>query len=371
MKWYFSLSEASINRPEHGWRDLIRVAVLSARRNTSFHPHMLYDGEENEFTAELRAMGVTVIRRRVSFYDALATRGAGYLAIASGAFLRVEIPEIEREEEVILYTDCDVIFRSNPVFSEKPDFFAAAPQTSIGDYANDMNTGVMLMNLPALRAELPEFRRFIIRLLHHGLPGCDQENYRRFYAGRWSPLDARYNWKPYWGSNPNAVIVHWHGPKPMLIHKLLQNPELDTNPDWRQLYDGAKQGYADAFADWARIARDTSRRAPHLFVDEATDRKVRGWATDLEDPSTPLFLSFLVGGRSVWEGECAQPRPDVLRAGYPEHVGFEFELPADVARGAGQLTILDRFGRRLRMMAGGRAQHEVALERAVFEECDA
>ena len=37
----------------------------------------------------------------------------------------------------------------------------------------------------------------------------------QFYAGLlyvrpWS----RFNWKPYWPYNPEATIMHWHGPKP-------------------------------------------------------------------------------------------------------------------------------------------------------------
>ena len=45
-------------------------------------------------------------------------------------------------------------------------------------------------------------------------PG-DQGAYNEFYSGkfvvhRW-PL---FNWKPYWGFNARAKLVHFHGPKP-------------------------------------------------------------------------------------------------------------------------------------------------------------
>lgn len=364
MKWYFSLSEASINRPEHGWRDLIRVAVESALRNTSLRPHMIYDGEENSFIEELRAQGVTVIHRRVSFHDALAKRGPGYLAIASGAFLRVEIPEIEHEDEFVLYTDCDVMFRSNPCFNLKPTCFAAAPQTSQTDYIRDMNTGVMLMNVPALRADLPRFREFIIENFEAGWPGCDQENYRRFYAGRWEQLESRFNWKPYWGNNPDAVIVHWHGPKPMVVHKLVRDPMLLTDRDWKRLYGEATDSYAIALDEWDAIARHVSKPSPRLVVDEATGTRVRGWALDREDPS-PLFLRFLVDGVPVWEGPCDGLRPDVMKAGHPvEHVGFDFTVPETALRnGPGILTIQNSSRAPQQMMFGGRPHQEITLER--------
>ncbi len=371
MKWYFSLSEASIDRPEHGWRDLIRVAVRSARLNTSLRPHMLYDGGENPFISEVRALGVTVIHRRVGFYEALARRGEGYLAIASGAFLRAEVPQIEHEDEFVLYTDCDVMFRADPRFEVRPRYFAGAPQTSRTDYLGDLNTGVMLMNVPALRADLPRFREFVIGNLDRGWPGCDQENYRRFYAGRWDPLDGRFNWKPYWGSDPEAVIVHWHGPKPMLVRKLLNKPDLVTDPHWRRLYEQAQHSYREMLAEWERVAVPSPPPPPRLVVDEATMRRIRGWAMDRADPCVPLFLRFLIDGALAWEGLCDQRRPDVRRAGHPsEQAGFDFDVPRGLARG-GVLTICNHLGVRQLMQFGGQPRHELPLSAAAEALTDA
>jgi hypothetical protein len=363
LKWYFSLSRTSIDRPEHGWRDLIRVAVKSARLNTTLQPHMLYDGEETPFIVELRAAGVTVIQRRVSFHEALARRGPGYASIASGAFLRVELPEVEHADELVLYTDCDVSFRSDPVFDSKPELFAAAPQTSRTDYIWDMNTGVMLINVPALRSSLPAFRQFIVSHIHDGWPGCDQENYRRFYAGRWQPLDARFNWKPYWGSNPEAVILHWHGPKPLAARKMLQDPETPTDPAWRSLFNSSEQGYRDALAEWDRICAQTPRRPTHIVIDEASETRVRGWTIDSDDPYAPMFLRFRIGRDLAWEGYCDGARPDVLGEGRPsEQVGFSFD-----ARAAGFssnqpiLTVEDRSGDRLPMLLNRQHVAEIRL----------
>ena len=42
----------------------------------------------------------------------------------------------------------------------------------------------------------------------------DQHAYREHYRGRWDQLPVEMNWKPYWGRNAAAQIVHFHGPKP-------------------------------------------------------------------------------------------------------------------------------------------------------------
>ena len=364
MKWYFSLSEASIDRPDHGWRDLIRTAIRSARQNTTLTPCMLYDGKEGSFTTELRAMGVTIIRHRVAFYDKLAERGPGYLAIASGAFLRVEIPEIEHQDTTVLYTDCDVMFRSDPSFKPLHACFASAPQTSLDDYKNDMNTGVMLMNLPSMRADLPRFKEFIIKNLNEGWPGCDQENYRRFYAGRWDQLPSCFNWKPYWGTNSDSVITHWHGPKPMLIRKLLAGRNLVTNPDWRRLYDDAPASYQAALAEWDAIGTTTPQKPTRLFVDALTPSRVRGWAHNPARPTEPMRLSFQIDGTVVWEGSCDQARPDVLAAGYPiGNVGFDFALPT-LDSSTHQMTIHNDGGEPLAISHNTHSMSRITLPQA-------
>ena len=76
MSWYFALSESSIERGEHDWRGLIRVAVKSAYSNTRLQPTLVYDGQPGEFTAELENIGVKVIYHRVSFFDDLVEHAA-------------------------------------------------------------------------------------------------------------------------------------------------------------------------------------------------------------------------------------------------------------------------------------------------------
>jgi len=95
-----------------------------------------------------------------------------------------------------------------------PAWFAVAPENNPADWA-EMNTGVMVMNVAALGADLPAFRETIrAQLAASARSSFDQHAYRQHYRGRWDQLPAVMNWKPYWGPNAAAQIVHFHGPKP-------------------------------------------------------------------------------------------------------------------------------------------------------------
>src|SRR5205085_542586 len=99
--------------------------------------------------------------------------------------------------------------------------FAVAPEFDRGNY-DRINTGVMLMNVPALQRDREPFARFIRGNLERLVTNSwDQEAYRLFYKrklpllrNRWDKLPPTLNWKPYWGENGAATIVHFHGPKP-------------------------------------------------------------------------------------------------------------------------------------------------------------
>lgn len=265
-KWFFALSEASLAHPDHDWVALIRAAVASALDRTTLRPHFVYDGVESDFTAELRNMGVTVIHHRVTFYDTIAARRAElgpsvdpiYLAIAAGAFLRVEIPLLEHEDEFVLYTDCDTMFlRNPPVQDYRPAYFSCAPQRNPADAA-DMNSGVMVMNLPALRRDLPDFTRFIGTHLN-SFTAFDQDAYSRYYTGRFDPLPPRLNWKPYWGFNPNAEIVHFHGPKPAALRRMAADPSYKPPQVWQELFNENVEGYRIYLEQWDEFGAAADR----------------------------------------------------------------------------------------------------------------
>ena len=222
MKWYFGINEQGVSSDAG---HLARLAVISAQRNTDLKPHLLYRGERNRFTAWMEDRGVTVIDTLPQFEPVLrrAINGGWYPSGLTGHWLRTEICHIEQQDEFVLYTDVDVIFlRSIDLGRLRPRFFACAPETRI-DERTHFSSGVMLMNVPALRADYPRLRATIEARFLEGprVPFHDQAIYNSVYAGQWDLLDPVYNWKPYWAANPSAAIFHFHGPKVDAIRAMI------------------------------------------------------------------------------------------------------------------------------------------------------
>src|SRR5574344_431201 len=120
MKWYFASNDKS-----EEFFPLIKAAVNSALENTTLKPYFIYDGKENELTQWLKNKGVEIVNHRVSFYDDLAKNySQAALAVASGAFLRCDIPIIAQEDDFVLYTDCDILFLKEFDARVKPKYFA-------------------------------------------------------------------------------------------------------------------------------------------------------------------------------------------------------------------------------------------------------
>ncbi|CAN5570801.1 glycosyltransferase [soil metagenome] len=261
VHWFFALTEASTAFRQYA--EMIMVAVHTAKQSTSLVPHCIYDGGENSFTDWLMKREVTIVPHRSFVHDALVElgerKGNPHLGPAlAGAFSRVELPELVTKSGSagrVLYTDCDVMFRGEvvPTLEARPcDYFAVAPESTRDDYAN-MNTGVMLMNTGRLRETLPAFRDYIRETLDAlESESWDQAAYRRFYRGAhgplWDRLPPELNWKPYWGHNDDAKIIHFHGPKPF------QRPYFDSHwPELKPLTGGAFQ---ETCAIWDRLLKE-------------------------------------------------------------------------------------------------------------------
>lgn len=265
VKWFFALSEASLGHADHDWTDLIRTAVASARRNTTLRPHFIYDGAPSPFTAELRSLGVEVVHHRLSYLDNIVARWNELglpadpmrLAIIAGAYLRTDIPLLV-EDDFVLYTDCDVLFLAEPdVARFRPEFFACAPQRYPGDLA-DMNSGVMVMNVGGMRREIANFFHFVVQNFER-FGAFDQDALREYYEGRFETLPLELNWKPYWGLNAGASIVHFHGPKPSAVRRLIEQPAYPVPAIWRELYDENPGAYRHYLQAW-----DTAHDGPVL-----------------------------------------------------------------------------------------------------------
>lgn len=230
MKWYFASNSASVS-----YVPLIKAAVESAIKNTTLEPHFIYDGEPDELTSWLENRGVKIIYHRSNLYPELLNHYDEFaLKIASGAFLRCDIPVIEKEDDVVLYTDCDVLFLNDVNFenSPHPEYFSRSSQFNKYDFS-DFNTGVMFMNVKKLAESYDVFLKFIASNIDN-LIAFDQGAYQRFYGRKNEPLGVKFNHKPYWGIDEKAIILHYHGPKP--IHFVTDNDLMNFNPEYYKLY---------------------------------------------------------------------------------------------------------------------------------------
>lgn len=214
MRWYFAIDQAGAGGSigEHA-----KLAVLSAAAIGGLEPVLLYYGKRTDFTAWMTAHGVEVIDTAPDFLPTIrAAEAAGtYRPFSIGHWLRIGIPRIEQGREFVLYTDCDVVFL-RPVAWHliRPDWLAAGPEFSPAGWGY-FNAGVMVLNVPALRASYDAFEAHIRAAITNSgaITYDDQTALNDFYRDRWERLDPSCNWKPYWGYDRRAAILHFHGPK--------------------------------------------------------------------------------------------------------------------------------------------------------------
>lgn len=255
MQWFMALNECSdetLRDHVDKYENFARVAVFSARLNAPrLRPNLIYNGGENAFTREMSAMGVNVIFHRLSFehlLDDVPGREALWRQTARGAMLRMDLPAIVASDETVLYTDTDVIFQADPGrFAFPCEVLAVSSEFNIDDF-NAINTGAMIINLGNARQVFAELIRWTIPRLHL-VPDYDQGAIRLFFNGNWARLDPRMNWKPYWGINPDALIVHYHGPKPSNFDTQSHLP-LFGDGIYRHLYERNPASYAHYIALW-------------------------------------------------------------------------------------------------------------------------
>lgn len=259
MDWFCALVESSPGF--RAYSEMVMVAVYTAGKFTSLRPHLIYDGQPNALTAWLERHNVEIIGHRSRFREALAQLSEReknpYIATGIvGAFLRVELPQLRPagpQPDLVLYTDCDIIFQRNVVpelQQAECNYFAVAGEFTPDDYEK-MNTGVMLMNLTRLRDSAGKFQDFIANNLETFKDeGWDQAAFRQFYrrpdgTRLWDTLRPELNWKPYWGNNPEAAIIHFHGPKPQ------DRDKVDRH--WQHLKTSGQGAYFRMVEVWQQL----------------------------------------------------------------------------------------------------------------------
>jgi hypothetical protein len=274
-KWFFCINERGFDRN----LPLIAVAVLSARTNTDLRPVCIYNGANEDQVAALSAMGVEVLRHRSFFEDDLRAGYGENFDTFSGHWLRVDLPLLEKEEEVVLYTDTDVMFLAPPVFDGAPPLLAASPEFDLDNHSY-FSSGVMILNLPRLRELHDEFMAAIRHRLHGDFryPAHDQESFNRFFgpspANRmrqraFTPMAPENNWKPFWGPNERAAIIHFHGPKPVHARLLAEGEGERLMPKYKELWLRSPEGYETYSEQWDRYLEEARPRSAARVAAEA------------------------------------------------------------------------------------------------------
>jgi hypothetical protein len=245
MKCFFALSSK-------GWvgqfQDMALVLAKSAQVNSTLDMFCIYDGQPNALTDRLTRLGVRVLFHKPR-YSELLEEGARRFSMDTGrvgvwtdpslwngTFLRLEIPLLMDylgfNDKFVLYVDADVFFQLDPALdSIEPAYLAAASERDAND-ATFFNAGVLLLNVSAMLKSYPRFIQFCIdrNFTPRAREGVvDQGLYNTYYRAKWLHLGPEYNWKAYWPPNPQAAIVHFHGPKPALIAAYLAG-EMPTPP---------------------------------------------------------------------------------------------------------------------------------------------
>lgn len=225
MKWYFGINDNGIDY----FKNMIKAAVNSCLLNTDLVPHCIYDGNgEHELIQWLIKKNVKIVKHRLTFYELMKEKSQSHkfentfqFEIAAGAYLRTEIPLIEYDD-FIFYTDVDVLFLKDVhLENEKPYFFSSCAEIAIIKgkpqfYKGSFNSGAMLMNLKNMRSEHSNFMNFLIEK-QFDFNSYDQGALYEYYKEKWTILDEIYNWRPFAGINPEARVIHFHGPKPDAI----------------------------------------------------------------------------------------------------------------------------------------------------------
>jgi hypothetical protein len=194
--WVFTFNSWS-----RGYEPMLKAAVASALRAGGLAPHCVFAGDASApVVGWMEARGVRVIRHDPAWRAELAALARAKAAdnlreshlFASedsivGTWQRIDLPLVDWIDQYtyVLFTDTDVLFRRPFSFHEFPLPLPRA--VGMGPEMVDMfpyNAGVMLANLPALRATYPAFLAFILSN-RHGLtfPGYgpgDQARRRGF-----------------------------------------------------------------------------------------------------------------------------------------------------------------------------------------------
>lgn len=149
----------------------------------------------------------------------------------TGAYYTLEIPRICVEknyhDKFVLYCDYDII--CNKDFSNhlplNVEYLAAAPEWKKYDM-DYFNTGIVWYNVKNSYTEYEKIKEMVLN--NKFIDVHDQSVLNEVFKGRFTLLNNKLNWKPYWGITTEYCILHFHWLKP---HRDLSDKELSQKID--------------------------------------------------------------------------------------------------------------------------------------------
>lgn len=227
LKCYFAFGHDIENN--QCYIDMLMATLSSARKNTTLDLYCLYDGtKDDKLYSLMKEYGVNIKIASIPFFDKIKKiytneymfKVLGYTISDNSLksrFLRMLISEYEKEDDYILYCDTDILFLKDiklSDFPKLPEFIGVCPEFYKVDDYTYFNAGIMLINMKRAKEKYDEFLDIISDGKRTTIECCDQGYLNDIYKGQFDRLPFEYNWKPYWGKNVNAKIVHFHGVKP-------------------------------------------------------------------------------------------------------------------------------------------------------------
>jgi len=197
--------------------------INSAKMNTQLELYCLYYGTNKIFIEDMKDRGVTTIHPDISYKEHVINSNSTIGIWKSpdmwlAAFLRLEVANackaLSIEDKYVWYLDTDTFLQHHPVFLENVPMLAASVEFRKDDW-NMYNTGVLQLNLAGMLDTYKDLIDFSIKNNFRVKKSVvDQGILNVFYEGKFTKLPIEYNWKTYWGLNPGAYVVHFHGLKP-------------------------------------------------------------------------------------------------------------------------------------------------------------
>jgi lipopolysaccharide biosynthesis glycosyltransferase len=225
----FSLYLSEDLKSKTHYLNMAKVAIYSCVTRTSLRPVVLYNSRlDSEILSWMHDIGVETIKHEVSFADKLRRHYQGKaLEFAMGTYMRCDIPLLFPDEERVLYTDSDVVFKQDPVKNLNFDIKGNALGMSSeigpvpGGYCTSdwmYNSGVMLFNVAWFRENNIDFGSFG-EAKGWKFDGFDKTVFSQglinnMFSSRTYQLPAEFNWRPYQGKNKHQIITHYHMFKP-------------------------------------------------------------------------------------------------------------------------------------------------------------